>query len=223
MPWMEVLGAAKFARTETTSNPVAKLIGHLYPALPFKGLACSAISWFEGGQMRSQTLRDVLLRYHNVTVGAHSYGSLLEPGRADPGTIIGRYVSVGPGVRRIGAAHPIEATSLHPYWYRPEFGLVGSDSDVPRSGIVIENDCWIGADVIILPGCARIGVGAVIGAGSVVTRDVSDFSVVMGVPARQHSVRLSQSLRAALLEQRPWDHEPKTCRRLLDQAMSEDG
>lgn len=49
--------------------------------------------------------------------------------------------------------------------------------------VVIGNDVWIGARVIILPG-VHVGDGAVIGAGSVVTKDVPDCAVVGGNPAR---------------------------------------
>ena len=49
--------------------------------------------------------------------------------------------------------------------------------------IVIEDDVWIGARVIVLPG-VRIGTGSIIGAGSVVTKDVPRFAIVGGVPAR---------------------------------------
>lgn len=49
--------------------------------------------------------------------------------------------------------------------------------------IFIGDDCWIGGDVIILPG-VRIGEGCTIGAGSVVTRDVPPFSVAVGSPCR---------------------------------------
>ena len=50
--------------------------------------------------------------------------------------------------------------------------------------LVIKKDAWLGAGSIILPGIT-IGEGAVIGAGSVVTKDVEDFSVVAGIPARE--------------------------------------
>lgn len=51
------------------------------------------------------------------------------------------------------------------------------------SRVIIERDVWIGANAVVLPG-VRIGEGAVVGAGAVVTRDVDSFSVVGGVPAR---------------------------------------
>jgi chloramphenicol O-acetyltransferase type B len=48
---------------------------------------------------------------------------------------------------------------------------------------VIQDDAWIGAGSIILPG-VTIGEGAVVAAGSVVTKDVPSYTVVAGVPAR---------------------------------------
>ncbi len=64
------------------------------------------------------------------------------------------------------------------------------DTDLPinqqgvvRRGIVIEEDCWIGNRATILDG-VRIGRGSVIGAAAVVTRDIPEFSVAVGSPAR---------------------------------------
>lgn len=51
------------------------------------------------------------------------------------------------------------------------------------SEVVIGNDVWIGMRVIIMPG-VKIGNGVVIGAGAVVTKDVPDFAIVGGVPAK---------------------------------------
>ena len=55
----------------------------------------------------------------------------------------------------------------------------------------IGNDVWIGARVTILPG-VKIGNGAIIGAGSVVTKDVPDFAIVGGNPARVIKYRNSK-------------------------------
>lgn len=52
-------------------------------------------------------------------------------------------------------------------------------------GLVIEEDAWIGSNVIILPKVTRIGKGAIIGAGSVVTKNVEDYAIVAGNPARK--------------------------------------
>jgi acetyltransferase-like isoleucine patch superfamily enzyme len=49
--------------------------------------------------------------------------------------------------------------------------------------VVIEDDVWLGANVVVLPGI-RIGKGAIVGANAVVTQDVAPMTIVAGVPAR---------------------------------------
>ena len=57
-----------------------------------------------------------------------------------------------------------------------------------KGDIIVEDDAWLGVGVIVLGG-VRIGAGAVIGAGSVVTKDVPDGAIAVGVPARVIRVR----------------------------------
>lgn len=54
----------------------------------------------------------------------------------------------------------------------------------PKTPLYIAGDVWIGANAMILPGCTRIGHGAIVGAGSVVTKDVPDYAIVGGNPAK---------------------------------------
>jgi virginiamycin A acetyltransferase len=61
----------------------------------------------------------------------------------------------------------------------------------PKNFVSIGHDCWIGANAVILPGI-RIGNGAIVGAGSVVTHDVPPYAVVAGVPARLLRYRYSR-------------------------------
>jgi acetyltransferase-like isoleucine patch superfamily enzyme len=75
-----------------------------------------------------------------------------------------------------------------------------ADIDIPmkKQGlsskpVVIEDDVWIGGHSTILPG-VRIGKGAVIGAGSVVTKDVEAFAIQGGVPARKIRSRLDSAI-----------------------------
>jgi len=61
----------------------------------------------------------------------------------------------------------------------------------PRLGVVIEEDCWLGAGATVIDG-VRIGRGSIVAAGAVVTRDVAPYSVVAGVPARRIASRIAQ-------------------------------
>lgn len=58
----------------------------------------------------------------------------------------------------------------------------------PTKEVVIEDDVWIGTRVIILPG-VRIGKGSILAAGSVVTKDIQDYSIVGGCPAKLIKIR----------------------------------
>ena len=73
---------------------------------------------------------------------------------------------------------------------RTDIPMIEQTSD-EVSPVVIEDDVWIGARVIILPG-RTIGQGAIVGAGSVVTKDVDPYSIVGGNPARVIGHRKSQ-------------------------------
>lgn len=159
--------------------------------------------------MYSLTLRDILENYHGVRVGKYSYGSLLTVGHADRHTNIGNYVSIGPNVRRFGASHPLNQPALHPLFYNPGLGLVTASGDVERSSCEIGHDAWIGANVTILPGCTSIGTGAVVGAGSVVTKDVPAFAVVGGNPAKIISKRFPGERQSDVAKVEFWRFEPR--------------
>ena len=88
------------------------------------------------------------------------------------GITIGARVGIGPGVRIITSTHA-EAGRDVPILSAP----------IELAPVVIEDDCDIGVGAIVLPG-VRIGKGAQIGAGAVVTEDVPPYSVAMGVPAK---------------------------------------
>lgn len=62
--------------------------------------------------------------------------------------------------------------------------LIGSEDDGVLTPLEICSDVWIGVRVIVLPGCKRIGAHSIIGAGAVVTKDVPDYAIVGGNPAK---------------------------------------
>ncbi len=58
------------------------------------------------------------------------------------------------------------------------------NQEILLNALSIGQDAWIGANVVILPGVKKIGKGAVVGAGSIVTKDVPDYDIVAGSPAK---------------------------------------
>jgi len=88
------------------------------------------------------------------------------------GIVIGARVGVGPGVRIITSTHE-EAGRDVPVLFSP----------LRFAPVVIEDDADLGVGAIVLPG-VRVGRGAIIGAGAVVTKDVPPYAVAAGVPAR---------------------------------------
>lgn len=162
---------------------------------------------FEGDPMFSATLRQLLDTVHGVAIGRYSYGAILRPGVLPRGSRVGAYCSVGTQLIVRRRDHPVEGSALHPFFYNSHLGLLSEDviAAVTDNPLEICNDVWIGDRVTILGGCRRIGNGAVIGAGAVVTRDVEPYSVVAGVPARPIRIRLAPDRIAALEASRWWE------------------
>jgi len=90
---------------------------------------------------------------------------------------IGRNVQIAPNC------------AFFPYDHSFEPGKLIAEQPVKtKGGITVEDDVWLGFGVIVLDG-VRIGKGAVIGAGSVVTHDIPDGAIAVGVPARVAKMR----------------------------------
>lgn len=196
-------------------------VGRAYMRLPLRGHLLNRVLALEGGTMFSLTLRKVLDDHFGVLAGDFSYGSLLYPGMADAGTAIGRYVSIGPNVRRFGANHPLDRYSLHPLYYNANLGLVDAGADVDRRSCTIESESWIGANTTITPGVTRIGLGAVVGAGSVVTHDVPDFAVFAGNPAVLIRYRFDSTEQERMRQAAPWLLEPVDAASVYGRLASE--
>lgn len=78
----------------------------------------------------------------------------------------------------------------------------------PKQHITLENDVWIGAGVTILPG-VHIGNGAIVLAGAVVSKDVPDYAVVGGIPAKIQSFKHEDAIIKSLLKISWWDWDTK--------------
>jgi hypothetical protein len=162
----------------------------------------------DGGLARSLVLRRKLLKSSGVVLGAWSQGPGLIAGAFPPNSIIGRYCSIGPGVMVANENHPLDQYSTSGWFYDPICRLVAERALPPRPILAIGHDVWIGASVCITPRVRRIGHGAVIGAGSVVTRDVPPLAIVAGNPARLLRYRFEGATAQSWLASRWWRLEP---------------
>ena len=134
----------------------------------------------EGGGHFSRTIRKIFSVYHQVDIGMYTSGPCYySPHLFPSGTKIGRYsVVYEETVRIFTVNHPLDRMSTHAIFYNPKLGYAKKEADINRKGMLIGNDVFVGHNVTILPGVNKIGDGAVIGAGAVVTKDVPDFAIV---------------------------------------------
>jgi hypothetical protein len=96
-------------------------------------------------------------------------------------------------------------------------GSMHRDIELPKTHV--GNDVWIGYSAIVLPGL-RVGDGAVIAAGAVVTRDVEPYEIVAGVPARAIRSRFDAEDREWLLSLKWWNWSDERLKQLRPQFCS---
>jgi acetyltransferase-like isoleucine patch superfamily enzyme len=130
-------------------------------------------------------------------------------------TKIGRYCSFAENVYIYNANHPHKFKSTHPFFYDPSFSYVESEQ-INRRCIEIGNDVWIGQNVIILASVTNIGDGAVIGAGTIVTKNVPDYAVVVGNPGKVIKYRFSEQMIRKLKDEQWWNRDIKELQKSLD-------
>jgi virginiamycin A acetyltransferase len=158
----------------------------------------------EGGHFFSISLRRIFKENYDVEIGMYTYGNCFDVNSLDRKTTIGRYCSIAHGVIALTHNHPLDHPSTHSFFFNNCLGVVDAYL-VEHHPLSIGNDVWIGQNAIILPSVSRIGDGAVIGAGAVVTKDVEPYSIVVGNPARLLRYRFSQETIVKLQESRWWE------------------
>ena len=115
----------------------------------------------------------------NVTIGSHSYiGDEARFLCSRAKVIIGNYVMLGPQTMMITGRHRYDVVGKRMSEITNE-----QKRDVDDLDIIIEDDVWIGAGAIVLPG-VTLHKGAVVGAGAVVNKDVPEKTIVVGIPAK---------------------------------------
>lgn len=154
---------------------------------------------------RCEVLEDTVVEY--TSLGDYSYvGERCMVADAQ----IGRFCAIAAQVRIGAPNHPLERPSQHRFTYCPEYYFEAAERDREffrnrrDDQVIIGNDVWVGHGVIVLPG-VRIGDGAVLAAGAVVSRDVQPYSVVGGVPAGKIKDRFAHETARKLQEIAWWD------------------
>ena len=122
---------------------------------------------------------------------------------------IGRYCSIAKDVKfLLGGYHPIDCISTYPFFK----DIQGSHcNNIKRNELIIGNDVYIGIGSRILSGIT-IGDGAVIGAYSVVTKDVEPYTVVGGNPAKFIKKRFSDDVIKELIDIKWWNYDESIIR-----------
>jgi virginiamycin A acetyltransferase len=140
--------------------------------------------------------------------------------------VIGRFCAIARRVKFImnGAFHKMSGLSTYPFsifgsgWEK----VLPGPGELPYKGdTVIGNDVWLGYDALIMAG-VRIGDGAIIGARSVVVKDVAPYEIVGGNPARPVRKRFDDATIEKLLTIRWWEWNAEKITRNLPAIVAGD-
>lgn len=129
-------------------------------------------------------------------------------------TTVGPFANIAAFTRIGPTDHPMGNASLHHFLYRSSYYWEDAEDDLAffarrtARRTVLGADCWIGHAAIIRPD-VTIGIGSVVGAGAVVTKDVADYTIVAGVPAVTVRPRFAPEIAARMtaLAWWTWPHD----------------
>jgi acetyltransferase-like isoleucine patch superfamily enzyme len=142
---------------------------------------------------------------YNSNIGAHTY---IQKNSRVFNSNIGRFCSIASNVSIAPGLHKTSGLSTHPAFYLKDTPLAitfsETDSIPTFSRVTIGHDVWIGENSIILDGVS-IGTGAIIAAGSIVTKDVEPYSIIGGVPAKVLKYRFSDEIISEVLKSEWWN------------------
>lgn len=140
-----------------------------------KSLPRKLIRWL-GAHHPDNKTRKIFYQITHIEIGEDSVINLnfiVSDGYA-PLLVIGKRVSIAPNVTIICESAPNNSLINNNVYVKENL--------ITEKKVILSDDCWIGANVTILPG-VTIGAKAIVGAGAVVNRDVPDNVIVAGVPA----------------------------------------
>lgn len=183
-----------------------------YPKRIVSNIAFSAI--VVDSSIAEDAALDSRVRFYRSTLGRCSYvgrGSFIES------TEVGAFCSIGGECNIGGGSHPMDSLSTSPVFYTAQNILkkqLAKRSFDPFQRTVIENDVWIGNGSKIKSG-VRIATGAVVGMGSIVTKDIGPYEIWAGNPAKRIKSRFSEETIAVLMQSKWWEMSDEDLRSLL--------
>lgn len=126
-------------------------------------------------------------------------------------TTVGKFCSVANHARLNPSNHPTWRATQHHFTYRSSKFDMGPDEDEffawrKEHGVTLGHDVWIGHGALVMPG-VTVGTGAVVASGAVVTKDVPEYAIVAGVPAKPIKYRFPREIQEKLLALAWWDWE----------------
>lgn len=173
----------------------------------------------DSSQVVNSTVEPYSRIYHdgvigNTKIGSYSY---INNNSHIDFAEVGKFCSIGPFLICGYGSHPIDLLSTSPIFFSTEkqCGITFADQSYfdEREKIVIGNDVWMGARVFIRDG-VKIGNGAVIGAGAVIVKDVPDYAVVGGTPAKIIRYRFDDNTIVALQKIQWWNWDEQKLRQM---------
>ncbi len=169
----------------------------LTPIKPFRNI--SIISFMKNCKIFKKTSIHSFTRIYNSTLSEFSYvgkNNFIES------TVIGKFCSIADNCSIGLAKHPIDWVSTSPVFIRGRNKLHYHFSQHEYKSVtrtIIEDDVWIGINTIIMSGIT-VGKGSIVGAGSVVTKNVEPYSIVAGNPAKIIRYRFEDDIISKLLK-----------------------
>ena len=144
--------------------------------------------------------------YKKYLIGDYTYGNPTIIDRWGGDLQIGKFCSIAENtVIMLGGNHRPDWITTYPFAsFFDGFPDVKSGCPKKEKKTIIGNDVWLCRDVLILPGVS-IGDGAVIGAGTVVSKDVEPYSIFVGNPGRVVKKRFSDDIIQKLLKIKWWE------------------
>ena len=144
-------------------------------------------------------------------IGNYTYiGNFCEVTRAT----IGNYVSIANNVTIGPGEHPTDTISAHHFFMKNPY------EEMTAKDCTIGNDVWIGVNSVVRRG-VKIGNGAIVGANSYVNKDVPDFAIVAGSPAKLIRYKFSKEIIGKIIESKWWEKNANEAKIIVNELQKQ--